>query len=192
MKKQDLKTAIEDGTIVAVNTGYRTPGKFPLSCAKAKVIAVDQERRVYSGARYDFSGHIARDGVRVRFETQPRYEVGSRPLLRASHLRDTYEDTQDRVVAAREVILPWDEYVSERDSHLAAERDRYDSLQQVAAKHQRCVLRLNEILGPHSASVRHANPNAGNGYTTTPIGVSLTLAAAEELVRRLTPIRPPL
>lgn len=36
---------------------------------RAEVLEVNVPRRVYSGARWDFSGHLAGDGVRVRYES---------------------------------------------------------------------------------------------------------------------------
>lgn len=65
MKIADVRTTIVSGQRVAVQE-YHSGGPRP-----ARVLATGQTRRVHSNARWDVGGHVARDGVLVRYLDEP-------------------------------------------------------------------------------------------------------------------------
>ncbi len=137
MKKADLKKAIEAGTPVAVHIGYRAQDEYPTyGVHSAEVIAVGQKRRVYSGRRSDFGGHITEDGVRVRFtDGQPNSTQKPITSPRPQAGTDEYEDTEDRIVSARDIIDTLDDYVRKSAQQQAAQQaaeQRKQSLKQRA------------------------------------------------------------
>lgn len=126
MKKADLRKAVADGTVVAVVTAHKPQGEFVTSGKRATVIEVDIPRRVYTGVRSDFGGHIVNDGVRVR-----------------------YEDGTEEVVSPHDVICSWTEYVVERDDMVAAHSERADAL----TERKRLATDAAEALGGRVESI---------------------------------------
>jgi len=94
LKKKDMQAAMASGAEVAVLTGYKggTRG-FPTGAARAIVVALDAERRVYRGD--SMHGRPVKDGVRVRMVE------GVARGARAG---------EEVVVAPADVLALWDDY----------------------------------------------------------------------------------
>lgn len=106
MKIKDMEKAIADGTTVAyIPHRYRDEIE---GGREVKIVGVRQQRRVYSGARIDFRGHNAADGVRI------------------------LDRDEEKVVPPKDIVETWASYQSmlaarrrnqgERQASLDAER----------------------------------------------------------------------
>lgn len=182
MKKADLKKAIDAGTVIAVAPEFRR-GTYPTRAVRATVVAVDQDRRVFSGARWDMSGHIAHDGVRVRYEQPSPGDPGRPPIVghRGMLRSDVYQVTDDRIVPAASCIAPWDEYEVERARVVdknAAERTAEEAEEK---RHVDAAQRLAELLGDAQVA-RYYPPGA---LTSRRAGVQLSIDAAERAIALL-------
>jgi len=187
MKKADMRKAMDAGTVVAVG---RRPTKdtLPTDAKPATIVGLNAKRRVHSGARWDIGGHIAEDGVRVRYDTEVTgYTLGGQPILvaRSSWARgDDHEETDDRVVAPKDVIMPWDEYevklaeqVARRDSRESARRDAETQSRELAA----ALTELGFAADPYYYRDYLTRGHVPGEYR----GVIISIAQAAKLVEQL-------
>lgn len=184
MKKADLKKAIAAKTVIAVAPGYVARGEYPRNAYRATVVAVGQKRRVFSGARWDMAGHIAEDGVRIRYESDVPTNGGLRPIssTEAFGRRDLYEETADRIVAPHSCIAPWDEYETERDRLVAIEADKSQSREAREAHFASVAERLAHIAG--TARVARTIPRRPP-WESQLTGIELPIEAAERVLALL-------
>jgi hypothetical protein len=130
MKLKDLEVAIASGTEVAVGRDI-TDG----TARRCVVLAVRQERRVFSGARWDVSGHAARDGVRVRY-------LDGTPFVGAG---------TEQVVGPREILASWKDY---RERHEAYRVKKQSEAQRLEDERVRCEHAARALGGQMRAITR--------------------------------------
>lgn len=149
MKIKDMEQAMAAGTLVIV-------GKY--GGKPATIIELRCTRKVYSGARWDFAGHNAHDGVKVR-----------------------YEDGTEKVVGPREVIGPADEVNAQRD---AARRRREEHEAALEAQRARCNAAV-EALGAGSVRARYSSSHRSQLPRLLGYDIVLTPEAAEKIAEAL-------
>lgn len=94
MKLKEIKRCMENGTTVAM-CPHQSRDAFPFS-KEVKILSLGEPRRVYSGERWDFSGHTVKDGIRIQ-----------------------YASGNSEVVGGHSLICPWPEYEEMLASHQA-------------------------------------------------------------------------
>jgi hypothetical protein len=156
MKVKDMRAAIEKGDPLAVTViRYRND----VSGRHGHAVSVKQERRVNSGERWDFRGHIVKDGIGVRFEGAPATEI-----------------------VAPHLVMEPESVVAEAEQR-TAERARRESQEQ---RYKAAAARLTESgIKAHVnySRVSRGAPN-GPGYgPPRPIGISISVEDAEHLVK---------
>jgi hypothetical protein len=147
MNRKDLEAAKAAGQHVAY---FRYEGYGQ----EVEILETGLSRRVYSGARWDFSGHTSSrpDGVKIRFVDRPTKD--------------------EEVVAAKSLKMLWDEWAAAEDAKRNRETRRGSKLQQskLDAEAQAKILkdRFVEQLGAEPAygeiTVENNGYRAGNHW----------------------------
>lgn len=156
MKVKDMEKLVGTDQVVAVAPG--TDAYSQDYGRKAVILGVRQPRKVYSGERFDFSGHTARDGVRVRY-----LETGSRSDEIVG---------QEAVVGPRQVAGPWEPYAEARAERRAREQAKRDGLENQRQRVGALAASLGGYVQPR---------RSGFGGPVVGYDVILTLDAAERL-----------
>lgn len=134
MRKADIIKLQKAGELVAVAQylgGVQDKGIGYASCEAAEVLATGQERKVYSGERWDWSGHFASDGVRVKF----------------------INTDEEKIVGPRQVLASWDEYNTARRALLQREQLQAKKNQSQEAETMRVAKQLEDIVGQYLKKV---------------------------------------
>jgi hypothetical protein len=163
VNKKNLILAIAHETEVAVVQG--TSDWQRERARRAIVLAVEQDRRVYSGARWDMRGHVAHDGVKVRYLDD---EPGNGMTGAAG---------SEEVVGARNVIGAWADHTEQQARSTAVEQARSTAVDEQRQHAERCALVLGGTVQPHSHTYAP--------YTTYAYTVNLTVDAAAKLAAML-------
>lgn len=154
MKIKDMETCMAAGTEVAV-------GKY--GAQRARIIGLRQDRRVYSGARWDWGGHAAHDGVRVLWLD------GSRA-------------GQHEVVGPREVLATWTDHVALKTRTMQHQAEAQARLEDQKLRAEAAAAAINDAFAaqgsPGRARVQSLTsaPWKVHGYAVT-----LDLAGAEAI-----------
>jgi hypothetical protein len=172
MRKKDMQAAIDAGTIVAVGRGLER-GEIPDRCRQARIVSLSQPRRVHTGARSDFGGHLSGDGVRIAYLDDAQNGIPDhQPITGYTGYigGDKYENTTDRVVGPRDIYDAYDQWVTdiaevrarkaeENDAKLARQRrsqEAADAIGEFADGLDVTVNRHGEIVLSPEAAVRIA------------------------------------
>lgn len=127
---------------------------------KARVIAVRQRRRVYSGARSDWGGHLADDGVKIVWlEDQHNSKAG-----------------EEAIVGPRQIVSLWNEYAEQRAKRQLRDQERRDGIAEQERRARELAAKLGE--GAFATPVR---AGWGADLRTTGWRVELSLDLAERL-----------
>ena len=162
MKAKEIEKLMGTQELVAV-ASYGTKD-FPY-CRPAIIQAMRQPRKVYSGARWDFSGHTANDGVTVQFAAA-----------------DGTEGKTDTVAPVK-IYATWLDYEAQRKARderkATADKARQDSAANAEMLRASLLAAIGREPNDNGVVTRRSQ---GGGYTT----IEMSQSAAADLLLKLT------